>query len=96
METRRLRADLIEVFKKMKGYEGLAEQKLWERRVGNTRGHSFKIFKRAVRLDIGKYSFGNRVCDDWNDLPVDVVNASSVNVFKGRLDQYLGKVREFK
>jgi len=27
-----------------------------------------------VRLDIGKYCFSNRVCDEWNRLPGEIVN----------------------
>ena len=34
----------------------------------NTRGLSLRLFKRRFNLNIGKYSFWNRVCDDWNDL----------------------------
>ena len=28
---------------------------------GATRGHSLKLFKKRVRLDVGKYKFGNMV-----------------------------------
>jgi len=41
-----------------------------------------------VRLDVGKYCFSNRVCDEWNQLPGEIVNAESVDSFKGRLNQY--------
>jgi len=34
-----------------------------------------------VNLDAGKFSFGNRVCDDSNRLPVWVVSGESVNEF---------------
>ena len=30
-----------------------------------------------------KYSFSQRVINEWNKLPNDCVNASSVNMFKG-------------
>ena len=33
-----------------------------------------------------KYSFSQRVINDWNKLPNDCVNASNVNMFKNRID----------
>jgi len=41
---------------------------------------------------MAKFSFGNRVCEQWNHLPGDVVSSSSVNIFKGRLENYLSKL----
>ena len=65
---------------------------------GTTRGqwavHSLKLFKRRVRLVVGKYKFGNRVCDEWNGLAEDVVMAGSV-VTSNRLDHHLRNVRGF-
>jgi len=51
-----------------------------------------------VRLDVAKFSFGNRICEQWKHLPGDVVSSSSVNLFKGRLDNlvYLRTIGEFK
>jgi len=40
-------------------------------------------------LNAVKFSFGNRVCDEWNKLPVWVVNVESMNNFKLNLDNYL-------
>ena len=54
-----------------------------------TRGHQYKIKKRAARLDIRKHFFGLRVVDAWNSLPKTVVEAPSLNAFKGRLDRLL-------
>ena len=36
-----------------------------------------------------KYSFSQRVINEWNKLPNVCVNASSVNMFKNRIDRYL-------
>jgi len=66
------------------------------KRVGISRGHFRQLFKKRVRLDVGKYCFSNRVCDEWNRLPGEVVNAESVDSFKGRLDQYYRCIRGFK
>jgi len=32
-----------------------------------------------VRLDVAKFSFGSRICEQWNHVPGDVVSSSSVN-----------------
>ena len=32
--------------------------------------------------------FSNRVIEDWNHLPNDVVNAETLNTFKSLLDNY--------
>ena len=39
-----------------------------------------------------KYSFSQRVINEWDKLPNDCVNASSVNMFKNRIDRYLIRV----
>lgn len=99
LETRRLRADMLEVFKIVKGMEGLKEEFFFEksrRGVDGTRNNSHSFFKRRVRLDVGKYHFANRVVEDWNRLPNGVIEVESVNAFKGKLDFYLEHVRGFK
>ena len=63
--------------------------------MGTTRGHSYKLFKRRVRLDVDKYEFGSRVCNEWNLLTEDVVTAGSLNTFKAKLDHHLRNVRGF-
>ena len=52
-------------------------------------GQKAAIVKEQCRLDMRKYSFSQRVINEWNKLPNDCVNASSVNVFKNRIDKYL-------
>ena len=44
-----------------------------------TRGHTMKLYKKRVRLEVGKCSFGNRVVERWNSLPEDVVREETVN-----------------
>ena len=54
-----------------------------------TRGHNAALVKEQCRLHMRKYSFSQRVINEWNKLPNDCVNASSVNMFKNRIDRYL-------
>ena len=74
LETRRTRADMLEVFKILTGKEGLEEQTFFTRRKGVTRGHSMKLYKESCKKDVRKFSFGNRVVNTWNKFPEQVVN----------------------
>ena len=44
---------------------------------------------------MGKYKFGNRVCDEWIGLAEGVVMAGSLVTFKAKLDHHLRNVRGF-
>ena len=91
--TRFLRADLIEVFKILRGFENLDPDRFFQV-VGDgaRRGHSFKLFKKRYRLDVGKFKFASRVCEEWNRLGDGIVSTGTVNVFKTRLDHHLRNV----
>ena len=52
-------------------------------------GRRLRVGKVTGRRETGKYSFSQRVINEWNKLPNDCVNASSVNMFKNRIDRYL-------
>ena len=55
-----------------------------------TRGHKAALVKCMRKyMNMRKYSFSQRVINEWNKLPNDCVNASSVNMFKNRIDRYL-------
>ena len=47
--------------------------------------------KKQSRLDVRKYSFSQRTINVWNKLSTDCVHASSVNMFKNKIDKYLAK-----
>ena len=96
LEKRAQRADMLEVYKILNKFEGLREGDFFIRDTRRGRGNSMKLFKKRVRLDAAKFSFGNRVCNDWNQLPDEVVTAPSINIFKNRLDGYLDKMGGFK
>ena len=86
LEMRRVRGDLIEVFKIIHGLEGMRPSDFFIfRQDGTTRGHSHKIFKQRSRLNTRKYFFSQRIVDEWNNLSDSMVCATSVNDFK-RID----------
>ena len=96
LETRFLRADLIEVFKILKGFENVDPEKFFRvMRDDGRRGHAFKLFKKRCRLNVGRFKFANRVSEEWNGLGDDVVGVGSVNAFKRKLDHHLRNVRGY-
>ena len=90
LETRRLRGDQIEVFKILNGYENIYRNMFFSlKKDSRTRGHQVKLVKDQCRLDIRKHSFSQRTINEWNKLSTDCVTASSVNMFKNKVDTYL-------
>ena len=61
---------------------------LTQKKDNRTRGHEVTLIKDQCRLDIRKYSFSQRTINEWNNLSTDCVNASSVNMFKNKVDTY--------
>ena len=92
LETRRLRGAQIEVFKILNGYENIDSNIFFEIKESKiTRGHNYTLVKKQSRLDVRKYSFSQRTINVWNNLSTDCVQASSVNMFKNKIDKYLVK-----
>jgi len=89
LETRRVRGDLIEVFKFLNRSYTVDADIFFEYDKGNRRGHSKKLFKRRSRLDVRKYVFGNRVTDKWNNLPQCCINCKTLNNFKSHIHKVL-------
>ena len=50
--------------------------------------------KIQSRLDVRKFSFSQRAINVWNKLPAACVQASSVNMFKNRIDKYMGCLKK--
>ena len=86
------RGDQIEVFKILNGYENIDSNIFFEIKESKiTRGHNYTLVKKQSRLDVRKYSFSQRTINVWNNLSTDCVQASSVNMFKNKIDKYLVK-----
>ena len=87
LERRRLRGDLIEVFRILQGESNGSNSQMFQPcALPVTRGHERKLQKPRARLDLRKFGFSHRVIDPWNRLPNEVVCAPSLETFKARLD----------
>ena len=92
LETRRLRWDQIEVFKILNGYENIDCNICFRNKESKrTRGNNFTLAKKQSRLDVRKFSFSQRTINVWNTLSTECVHASSVNMFKNKIDKHLVK-----
>ena len=89
LQYRRIRADIVETFKIIKGIDKIENDTIFPiNRAANTRGHKYKIYKKHCRTNRRKYSFSQRVVDYWNALPDHVTDAPSTNSFKSRLNEH--------
>ena len=56
-----------------------------------TRGHKAALVKPYCKLNKRKFSFSQRTINDWNNLSHDCEYASSVNIFKNKIGNYLAR-----
>jgi hypothetical protein len=86
LEIRRLKFDLVNVFKIIHGIIPVDREKYFMPGNVTTRGHDYKLFVPHQRVNATKFSFAVRVISKWNALSPHVVNSHSVALFKKRLD----------
>jgi len=88
LELRRLLADLIFVFKVIKGLVSVDINIFEFTHVSSLRGHSLKLVKPLCTVNCRKSSFSCRVIDIWNCLPESIVELSSVCLFKNAINHF--------
>ena len=88
---RRLRGDLIQVYRIMHGFTDIQPSILFdmEPRVSSLRGHNLKIQKTRCKERIRQNSFTQRIVNVWNKLPGHAVNVKTTNSFKNAVDTFL-------
>jgi len=89
LEERRIRADLLEVFKMIHGFTNVKFESFFQFDINTrTRGHSYKLQKSRFNKDLRRYFFSDRIINTWNSLDDQTVSASTVNSFKKNLDKF--------
>ena len=86
LELRRLRTDLVELFKIVHGYTKCSIFNSLSFSCNNvcntTRGHRFKLNTKRVNKNLFKYYFTNRIVRAWNSLPDHCFNTNLISTFK--------------
>ena len=85
---RRIRGDLIQMYKICKGFDKV----IWyspfkfNNNESNTRGHTFKFNRDNFNINFRYNFFINRISNAWNNLPTEILNTNNVDIFKEKLD----------
>jgi ribonucleases P/MRP protein subunit RPP40 len=87
LEERRNRADLIEMYKMYRGLSTIPFSRFFQLddTAHRTRGHMAKVLKIRCYTTVRLHFLSARVINRWNQLTEDVVEATSLNLFKSRL-----------
>lgn len=92
LEYRRLRADLIQVYRLFSGIDKVSPEHFFSIQEDLTRpftrGHSRKLFKGRYFRRLRKDSFAFRVVNPWNSLNEHIVMSPTLNMFKSRLNDH--------
>ena len=91
LKYRRLRGDMIEMFKMVTGKydpDSCIKFKYVNHPGTQTRGNKLKIYQDHVHYNLRKYSFSCRVIHIWNSLPNNVIESNTIDSFKNRLDRH--------
>ena len=92
LEYRRNRGDMIQCFKIFNGLVRMKVDDLFTlvppaATRSSTFGHHLRILRGKVTSQTRINAFSQRVIKNWNDLPKNVVEATSLNDFKNKLDE---------
>ena len=85
---RRKRMDMITTFKIIRGLVEVPHQDLFTISCNTTRSNGLKLYKERTNTNTRLNFFTNRIINDWNTLPTDIVNALDITSFKTLLDIY--------
>ena len=80
--------DLIITYKILHGVVSLDKNDFCTLNTNHTRSNRLKIYKHRCNTTIRRTSFSQRVINDWNLLPHDIVTAPNMFIFKIKLDNF--------
>ena len=92
--NRRMRADMIQTFKILKGVDNV-DPSVWFRTVENNNSiqtrrsaYPLNLLHQRSNLEIRRNFFSVRVAEPWNSLPKSVKSAEKIEQFKKLYDDY--------
>ena len=91
LSDRRTFLSLVECYKIVFGFYHLKFEDFFDfATTRSTRAnHQYKLYVKPARLNCYKHSFFVRIVKLWNELPGDIVEADSFELFKSKLKLYL-------
>ena len=90
LQYRRKRGDMITTYKIFHGLIDADPSMFFKLNNNKTRGHRFKIVLNKCRLNVRKNFYSQRVIQEWNSLPADIVEAKDVITFEKLFDSLHG------
>ena len=87
MKGRRDRGDLIQTYKIFQGIDDIHSGNVFAMATyKGTRNQGNKLRQRYCKTDIRKFSYSQQEVEKWTNLPKEIKEAPSVNVFKNRMN----------
>ena len=92
---RRQRGDMIQTWKILSGHDQIDRNSMFTLATDvasrSTRQSTdpLHIVKPLAKLDLRRHFFSIRVCDPWNDIPLDIRQSPTLNSFKNSYDKWL-------
>ena len=86
---RRTRMDLIMTYKILNNLVSVDKDYFFTVNTNPTRSNGLKLYKNRFNTAIRGHSFSQRIVNDWNTLPHEIVSAPNVLIFKTKLDVFL-------
>ena len=91
LETRRQRGDLIQMFKIVRGADNVTwhREPLWSQPRETKRSQLRREIVSSCQQR--HHFFTNRIANKWNELPDEIIESGTVEVFKSNLDKFLNR-----
>ena len=97
LSKRRLRGNLIEVFKIFHDFENInTNYYVTTDLTSTTRNNNYKIIGKRFRSNESKHFLFNRIVNICNSLPAQIVNINTIESFKKIFENHLATVHQIK
>ena len=98
LEERRIRYDMVETFKMLKGFSNV-DSSVWFRTINPNARHTrnnagyLNLARNESKTNVRKNFFSSRVPPVWNSLPDELKKARNVEAFKNKYDDWIKSQR---